>query len=394
MLGQVAVAHAVTTDADLQSILREASTARKEEPFAVQLPSSGCWIVVRAPGDFTMQRERPSGLPALEPADFYDASPERQVTLERAMRRTGAGEVAAARVDPLFGQGAIVRRDAEGWPAWSMLIEHTAYLGASKMLQAVDAERGRIGASLRVGRMPDANEWRVYWDHIHAIANLTLFTLSAPTLPPWLAGMPHAFEWVQWSPSFPYVRERTTWLAGVGARAAMAFGEAVVDRYVGLLRVATHPMFALDRVFGLCAIGLAHPVTAGAIRRELRLVRDAPPALSGEHASHLTIALAHAERLLAGSERDQTVTLVEWLGWRASARDLATDKAMLGDPGAYCAPDEVLALAALPTMIAASLPDFYRVHPAKPIPSVRIARTLASRWRDDSDELRPGVTVH
>lgn len=394
MLGQVAVAHAITTDRALQDALRADAGGEADAPFAVQLPSAGAWLLVRGPGDFDIARERFAGVAALTSDAFYEAPAERQRLLAAAMKRTGAGIVASSRIDPMFRAGTLVRRDAHGWPAWSMLIEHAAYLAGSKLLRAVDSDRAYIGAALRAGRKLDPTDWRRHWDRIHAIANLTLLTFSAPSAPPWLAGLPHAFEWVRWSPSFPYVRERTVWLAAVGARSAALFGEAVIDRYFGLLKVAHHPVFALDRLFGLCAIGLAHPGSRKAILNELKIIGAAALPVTSNHADHVALAFRHAERLLGGEVRDGDSVLDEWLGWRGPPRGLATPAAMTGDPGAYSGPGEVLALAALPAMLAASIPDFYPARPLDPPSPTKIGRTLAERWSGTGDDLGRPTILH
>jgi hypothetical protein len=69
--------------------------------------------------------------------------------------------------------------------------------------------------------------------------------------------MAKSFTWTNWTPTFPLVRERTVWLSAAAARSAIAFGAAVVDRYVDALVRATHITQLFDALFGLTAIALS-----------------------------------------------------------------------------------------------------------------------------------------
>ena len=69
---------------------------------------------------------------------------------------------------------------------------------------------------------------------------------------------PGQFDWINWTPTFTLLRERTVWLAACAARSAAAFGEPVVERYLSPLGRASHPFKIFDALFGLTAIALGN----------------------------------------------------------------------------------------------------------------------------------------
>ncbi|MGA7810281.1 hypothetical protein [Bradyrhizobium sp.] len=87
--------------------------------------------------------------------------------------------------------------------------------------------------------------------------------------------MAKSFTWINWTPTFPFARERTAWLAA--ARSAIAFGAEVVDRYGDVLGRATHITQLFDVLVGLTAIGLSE----GSVRDRIAgLIADERDAVS------------------------------------------------------------------------------------------------------------------
>jgi hypothetical protein len=82
---------------------------------------------------------------------------------------------------------------------------------------------------------------------------------SSPAAGPWLAEMASSFTWKEWTPAFVLSREKTLWLMAAAAKSAAAFGEPVLDRYLGKLSRLDHPVKSFDALLGLVAIGLDRP---------------------------------------------------------------------------------------------------------------------------------------
>src|SRR5260370_27122219 len=89
-----------------------------------------------------------------------------------------------------------------------------------------------------------------------------VFHASEPGAGSWLGEMARQFHWNSWTPSFPFLRERTMWLATCAARSAIAFGTSVLDRYVGVLAAAAHATKVFDAPFGLTALALRYRAQA------------------------------------------------------------------------------------------------------------------------------------
>ena len=165
----------------------------------------------------------------------------------------------------------------------------------------LDRHGPRPRAAHRAQRLsrPDADKLVIsYRTFVETLACTTFFGTDAGAQ--WLAEVALVFEWSKWTPSFRLVRERDLRSAAIGARAASRFGPAVIERYVDTLRRARHPLFALDAVVGLTAIGVRHRGECEAPLRSLekevaKIPDSAMPAIEVVAVGH-----AHARRLLSG----------------------------------------------------------------------------------------------
>src|SRR5260370_1682022 len=97
-----------------------------------------------------------------------------------------------------------------------------------------------------------------YWSGMHVMAHL-VFLASEPDASSWLCEMARQFQWKSWTPSFPFLRERTMWLATCAARSALAFGTSVIDRYVGVLAAAAPRTKKFDALLGPTALPPRNP---------------------------------------------------------------------------------------------------------------------------------------
>src|SRR5260370_4014213 len=112
---------------------------------------------------------------------------------------------------------------------WATPLEHAAYQSGAYAIVWLDAGRPMIVN----GQESDAKRMLFpYWSGMHVMAHL-VFLASEPDAGPWLGEMARQFDWKSWTPSFPFLRERTMWLATCAARSAIAFGTSVTDRPVG-----------------------------------------------------------------------------------------------------------------------------------------------------------------
>jgi hypothetical protein len=242
---------------------------------------------------FRGHHAEPGGGPALSHSDLVGSA---QLQSSIAKEATDAVEEGARRLvtDLIFNDRWDYGRLAE----WAPLAEVTAYDVAARIAMGLDRMRRTVHDACALSR-PDADELIIgYRTFVETLARTTLFATDAGA--PWLAEVASVFEWSKWTPSFPLVRERDLRSAAIGARAASRFGPTVIERYLNALRRARHPLFALDAIVGLTAIGLRHPGEREALFRSLakevvKIPDGAMPAVEVVAVDH-----AHARRLLSG----------------------------------------------------------------------------------------------
>jgi hypothetical protein len=136
-----------------------------------------------------------------------------------------------------------------------------------------------------------------YWNVLHGMGHTVLLAFT-PGSRPWLVDMAGSFVWVNWTLSFALLRERTLWLAALAARAAVAFGEPVIEKYLSALSFATHPMKSFDAIFGLIAIALDQSHIANELIAELIKQRGILARRNFPHAAYTNLMLETAIRTL------------------------------------------------------------------------------------------------
>ncbi|HEX7856781.1 MAG TPA: hypothetical protein VF503_24135 [Sphingobium sp.] len=139
---------------------------------------------------------------------------------------------------------------------WAPLIETQVYSLAAQLTEILDALRPHVRAAImeheKIGTLS-----LHYWRFAGMLARATLLATTAGSRP-WLQDTARAFTWVNWTPSFPLVRERNGWLAAIGARAAAECGPDVVPAYIDALSRSRHPLTAADAILGMTAIAYRH----------------------------------------------------------------------------------------------------------------------------------------
>jgi hypothetical protein len=261
----------------------------------VDLPMDAGYMAISADG-LQLSRGRhaePGGGPIHNYSDLIDSAPLQSSIAKEA---TDVAEEGARRLvtDLIFND----RWDYGRLAKWAPLAEVTAYDVAGRIAMGLDRMRRTVHDACALSR-PEADELVIgYRTLVETLARTTLFATDAGA--PWLAEVALAFEWSKWTPSFPLIRERDLRSAAIGARAASRFGPTVIERYLDALRRARHPLFALDAIVGLTAIGLRHPDEREALFRSLekeiaKIPEGAMPAFEVVAIGH-----AHARRLLSG----------------------------------------------------------------------------------------------
>jgi hypothetical protein len=200
--------------------------------------------------------------------------------------------------------------------------------------------------------------------------------------------MARQVDWVNWTPTFTLLRERTTWLAACAARSAAAFGQSVIHGYLSKLEEASHPFKAFDALFGLAAIALGQPGLSTSIAAEVRLLQrlaDAGGRSSSPYIRHAyadAIAVIEGTADWAGSDAEE----IEALGWTPETpTGLATELALRTDPAIITQSGHLLAFLILPVVFATPVAQFNpdrRIGPRsrQSTPTDVIAQVLRGAW--------------
>lgn len=379
----LAVALAMGADRGLKETLRGLSGAPAGSAFAVSQPSGSGWLTVEA-DRVVAGRRRPEGIAVVEEHVLRAHGPSIARTMAGALAQSPALAEAAKLVRPLLGPAEVPsRREFAALLPWTSALEQVAYKTAASIAVTLDLLRPYILASLRAGEPVRPELLQQYWQRMHAAAQFFLLA-SDPAAAPWLGEMAGQFDWINWTPTFTLLRERTAWLAACAARSAAAFGEPVVERYLSRLGTVPHPFKVFDAVFGLTSIALGNPDLSWPIAGELRLLRRLADASASPVDRIYDDALDLIEGTANWAERDAWE--IEALGWKAgSPAGLATKAALQSDPAAVTRSGHLLGFVILPTVFATPIAHF---NPARRIapkgrqstPAGVIQDVLRSAW--------------
>jgi hypothetical protein len=294
-------------------------------------------------------------------AVFLDADGLAAATLRSALARTSVSAEASALIGSLYAPEVPDRQTMRAALEWAPALEQSAYAAGAALSSSLDELRPQVIAAVDTDGRPNDSRILNYWLQVHALANLTLVAADLRAQP-WLVEMAHQFEWTNWTPTFPLVRERTVWLAACAARSAAAFGEPVAPRYIAVLEATSDPFKAFDALFGLVAIGIARSSATQTILAELRLQRRTLDRRLLAYGEIVRLAYDDAIATLVGNRmRDQRAVL-EFAGikWRSqSPYGLATRNALRQDPARYSADGHFLGFAMLPAVLGTPMDNFY-----------------------------------
>jgi hypothetical protein len=360
------VTFALTLDRDpaLQAELRRLSGANERTTLSLDVPDLSSAIQLLPHGGVSAQRA-----PGELSVDF-----ESIVAAHDLIRgsisdgRAKAAESAANIVRPFFLLERLPNRaEFEELSRWAPLIERPAYRICARSINLV--EKWRAAALGEPEARPASGSIvERYYGVLHAMTHLTLLA-SLPGAGRWLSHMANTFTWVNWTPSFPLVRERTVWLAAAAARSAAAFGNAVIAHYLRVLGEARHPMKAFDALFGLVAIACAEedafePIVEGILRQQ-REMHELP--MKGQEYTDLAYRTAAESLRVWARGLESPAHTLSRLNWRLDERgycSLATREALTLDPTDLGTTGEMIGLAALPAIMRSPLSHHFPVSSA------------------------------
>lgn len=363
MVVAVVIASTLGQDNALRRKFRRYASCPDDQSLILELPVSSAGLELRPDGSIHPVRAA-RAQPMTNFERLIAQNPELRQMVELARPRIT--KAVQATILPFLLPGALPSRDEFiRLERWAPLVEVPAYRFCARALGELDAWRDSALAEATEGISSRETVLARYYALIHTVGHFTLIC-SGPGTTPWLSDMAKSSTWKEWTPSFPLVRERTLWLAAAGARAAIAFGAGVVDRYADVLTRATHVTPLVDALYGLTAIGLSD----GNVRESIvGLI-----AAEGKVATRRLItgtafaeaAFRSATNCLAQSEIDPTAhhDLLDRLSWQpASLHGLGTREAFRLDPMQIDETGQVIGFRALPHILRAKVPFHYPLRP-------------------------------
>lgn len=356
----VALASALDRDPVLQNDLRRVSGVEARSILSLEIRGLSGTLEILPDGGVVSQR-MPAGLRIDYETLVDDHEPIGRAIAEGRVRATS--DARDMLLPFLVSERFPTRSEFVAMSRWAPLIEKPAYRICAKVTTLLETWRA---AALREPETTSPTESTVarYYGLLHTVAYLTLLA-SASGAGPWLRDMAKSFTWVNWTPTFALVRERTVWLAAGAARSAAAFGAEVVPLYLRALAEARHPMKVFDALFGLVAIACAEdsafePVVEGIARIEQTMRSHRMP---GQDYAHLAFQTAADSLHVRDRGLEPPAHILARLGWNSNGRaGLATRAALTLDPTDLGTTGEMIGLAALPAILRSTAPHHFPVH--------------------------------
>ena len=383
----LAVTLAIGADRGLNEELRGLAGVAVGSAFAVSQPDQDVWLTVEA-GRVVAARHRPNGVAIVEKETLRANGQSIARAMTAALAQSTALADAAKLVRPLLGPAEVPsRQQFAALLPWAPALEQVAYKTAASIAVTLDLLRPYVVPDLHAGAAVRPSLLRQYWQRMHAAAQFFLLASDAAA-GSWLGDMARQFDWVNWTPTFTLLRERTTWLAACAARSAAAFGEPVIPGYLARLEAASHPFKAFDALFGLASIALGNPGLSSSIAAEVRLLHRVADAGGGLSSLHIRHAYADAIALIEGTAdwKGGDTAEIEALGWTAEApTGLATGLALRTDPAVITQSGHLLGFLILPVVFATPVARFNPDRSISPrsrqsTPADIIAQVLRGAW--------------
>ena len=365
LFARLAFAITVEQDVQLHSRIRSFARVHASDPLMVLLPESDAWLKIDTGRPATVLRAPVPGLVQVNLDEAANQDGALRTDLMTATNRTKATSQALQLLTPLFDADQVPNREQVGiLSKWAPAIERVAYRFCALTVVLLDRLRPALVVGLNEPGGPAENRLIEYWNLAHTMGHLTLLA-SPRDAHPWLSGLANSFEWLNWTPTFPLLRERTLWLSAVAARCAIAFGEDTIDRYLATFSRAEHPIKSFDALFGLLAIALDQESIAAHVVAEIQRIRRGP----SHHAAHFDALVETMTATAVNVLRDPASARIHFdqigsLGMDRQSRatgGLLTPAALRQDPTEILVSGEMLGLLALPTFVGAPAQTYYPV---------------------------------
>ena len=381
-------------DTGLQAALRLAAGTPSDQPLVLRVPRWRGLVEIAPDGAVRLQRSNGDpGAPSLESLASADDAVRQRIAAASSRALDDARKV----LIPIFAPGRLPSRaEFERLQAQAPLIERTAYRFCARGAAELDSWRGTALREAVTGARGDTVIER-YYALAHTVAHLSLVS-SSPEARPWLADMAQSFQWVNWTPTLPLVRERTLWLTAAAARSAAAFGPGVAGHYLKALGEAGHVLKLFDALYGLVAIALAESGELQSIESEISAAARAPLdriIVGREYAdTAFRSALNAIQTWRGGSSVDGSI--LDRLQWSpGSLQGLATPEAFRLDPTEIGPTGDMLGFAVLPFVMRTPASFHYPVRSRTPSPLLPKLKEMPSLMRNAwGAETREVASLH
>jgi hypothetical protein len=364
LFARLAFAITVEQDARLHSRIRSFARVRASDPLMVSLPESDAWLKLDTGRPATVQRAPSPGLVQVDLDDAANQDGALRTDLMTATNRTKGTSQAIQLLTPLFDGDQIPNREQVGiLSRWAPAIERVAFRFCALTVILLDRLRPALVAGLNESDGAPEGRLIEYWNLAHTMGHLSLLA-SPRDAHSWLTGLANSFEWLNWTPTFPLLRERTLWLSAVAARCAVAFGEGTIDKYLATFSRAEHPLKSFDALFGLLAIALDQEQIAAHVVAEIQHIRRASRGRAPFDALVETMTATALNVLRDPTSARLRFDQIGSLGMDRQSRSTGgflTPAALRQDPTEILWSGEMLGLLALPTFVGAPAQTFYPV---------------------------------
>ena len=351
MIETVSMALAIDGDLELRQALRHSAECPPDHALILQLPMASVALEIGRNAGLSLVRSWESArTPRLETLTAANCRLRSRVTAACAKAKPVAQELFKGFILP----GSLPSRSSfETVFSWAPLIEISAYRFAARASSMLDDWRHAALKETSVDTIRSQSVISLYYSLAHTMAHLTLLS-SELGATGWLADMAHAFEWINWTPSAPLLRERTVWLAAAAAKSAAAFGPNVVDLYLRTLTRSRHAYKVFDALYGLASIAMAHDGVLTPIMEAIAAAQDTSinrMTTGAEQAPWLFRSTLAMLRQWADDRSVDAVALRQ-LGWNSDPGvGLATRQAFRLDPTSIDVRGRVLGIWSLPAIM-------------------------------------------
>jgi hypothetical protein len=396
VVARLACALTVAASASFQSDIRRFAGVPDDTTFVARLPSSHCWVLVSEKAPAGLVRQPPPGIALVDLDIPLAVGGPLRTALEKASDAEEGFQLAYGLLTPVFDATAPkTRAQVADLIPWAPTFEQLAVRISTRAVTLADALRKDMLAGLEL-QTPEAElRVREYAGLLRMMGDLQLLA-SDDGARPWLEGMAKSFQWQQWTPSWPLVRERVTSGIPAAAWAVQAIGPAIIDDYLDALVRSSHAMVVFDALFGLVALALSSPADARVITSEIKSRRGfIRTPVAAENALVDGLVGAAVEVITAPDKTKRQ--LADAVGFRGPLEPARFLPHVLAKTREHDTADPLvgaltpLAFAVLPVIFEGERSDAYPEEAMDHLPTQHIADAVRRAWGVGS---RPRPVVH